>query len=60
MNWAEQWSDVQRVQEPVIFAFQSVALSSNLQNVSPPLEMVVQGLSVPGILATRQPEGKGT
>ena len=26
----------------------------------PPLEMVVQGLSVPGISATRQPMGKGT
>jgi hypothetical protein len=48
------------VQEPVIVVFQSVAWSSNRQNVFPPLEMVVQGLSVPGTLATRQPVGKGT
>ena len=60
LNWTEQWSDLQRPQEPVILVFQSVALSSNRQNVFPPLEMVVQGLSVPGILATRQPVGKGT
>ena len=40
--------------------FQSVALSSNRQKVFPPLEMVVQGLLDSGILATRQPVGKGT
>ena len=42
----------------MILVFQSVVLSSNRQNVFPPLEMVVQGLSVPGILATRQPTGR--
>lgn len=39
--------------------FQSEAFSSNRQNVFPPLEIVVQGLSVPGTWATRQPVGKG-
>ena len=40
--------------------FQSVSFSSNRQNVFPPLEIVVHGLSVPGTWATRQPVGKGT
>ena len=42
-----------------MLVFQSVALSSNRQNVFPPLEIVVQGLSVPGTSATRQPWGRG-
>ncbi len=60
MNWTEQCPVLQRPHVPVIFVFQSVAFSSNRQNVLPPLEIVVQGLLVPGVLATRQPAGIGT
>jgi len=60
MNCTEQFSDVQRLHEPVIFVFQLVCFSSNWQNVLPPLEIVVQGFLVPGMLATRQPSGIGT
>src|SRR5574339_848448 len=60
MNWTEQWPELQRPQVPVILVFQSVCFSSKRQKVLPPLEMVVQGLSVPGALATRQPAGMGT
>jgi len=45
---------------PVILVFQSVCFSSKRQEVFPPFEIVVQGLFVPGILATRQPAGIGT
>ena len=51
---------LQRPHVPVILVFQSVCLSSKRQDVLPPLEMVVQGLFVPGALATRQPAGIGT
>ncbi len=60
MNWTEQWPELQRPQVPVILVFQSVCFSSKRQNVFPPLEIVVQGLLVPGVLATRQPAGTGT
>jgi hypothetical protein len=60
MNWAEHCVVLQRPQVPVILVFQSVCFSSKRQKVFPPLEMVVQGLLVPGALATRQPVGMGT
>ena len=60
MNWTEHWAVLQRPQVPVILVFQSVCFSSKRQRVLPPLEMVVQGLFVPGALATRQPAGMGT
>ena len=51
---------LQRPQVPVILVFQSVCFSSKRQKVFPPLEIVVQGLLVPGAFATRQPAGMGT
>jgi len=60
INCTVHWAEVQRPQLPVILVFQSVDLSSKRQTVLPPLEIVVQGLSVPGVLATRQPAGIGT
>ena len=60
INWTEHWAVLQRPQVPVILVFQSVCFSSKRQKVLPPLEMVVQGLFVPGALATRQPAGIGT
>lgn len=56
---AEHCGDLQRVQVPVIFVLQSVAFSSNRQRQLPPLEMLAQGLSEPGKLATAQPAGIG-
>lgn len=60
LNLAEHWFDRQRPQAAVILVFQSVRLSSNRHNTLPPLEMVVQGLFVLGMCATRHPCGKGT
>jgi hypothetical protein len=60
MNWTEQCAVLQRLHVPVILVFQSVCFSSKRHNVFPPFEIVVHGLFVPGILATRQPAGIGT
>ncbi len=51
---------LQRPHVPVILVFQSVCFSSKRQRVLPPFEIVVHGLVVPGVVATRQPAGIGT
>ena len=60
MNWTEHCAVVHRPQVPVMLVFQSVFFSSKRQTVLPPFEMVVHGLVVPGVFATRQPAGIGT
>ena len=44
---------------PVMRVFQSVSLSLKRHVVKPPFEIFVQGLVVPGKLATTHPEGIG-
>jgi hypothetical protein len=47
-NRAEHWTLLHRSQVPVILVFQSVSLSLKRQVIWPPLEILDQGLLLPG------------
>ncbi|MBS0156048.1 MAG: hypothetical protein JSS38_15740 [Nitrospira sp.] len=60
LNLTEQWTDWHWPHAPVIVVFQLVPFSSNRHWSWPPLEIVVHGCVVPGIVATWHPSGNGT